>query len=88
MLGHTDILTFTLGIVLYGCETWSVTIRTEHNFGVFENRVLRIIFGPKREEVVGGWRTLHNDELHNLNALQNIIRLIKSRRMRWVGHGA
>jgi hypothetical protein len=53
---------------------------------VFENRVLRRIFGPKKEEVAGGWRRLHTEELHNLYATQNIIRVIKSRRMRWVGH--
>jgi hypothetical protein len=55
---------------------------------VFENRVLRIIFGPKRDEVMGGWRKLHNEELHNLYSSQSIIRIIKSRRMRWAGHVA
>jgi hypothetical protein len=55
---------------------------------VFENRVLRKIFGPKRDEVIGGWRKLHNDELHNLNFSQSIIRMIKSSRMRWAGHAA
>jgi hypothetical protein len=53
---------------------------------VFENRVLRTIFGPKRDEVTEGWRKLHNEELHNLYASQCIIRMIKSRRMRWAGH--
>jgi hypothetical protein len=55
---------------------------------VFENRVLRTIFGPKRDEVTGGWRKLHNEELHNLYSSPNIIRMIKSRRRRWVGHVA
>jgi hypothetical protein len=60
----------------------------EHGLRVFENRVQGIIFGPKREEVAGGWRRLHNEELHNLHASPNIIRVIKSSRMRWSGHVA
>jgi hypothetical protein len=71
---------------MYGCETWSVTVREEHKLRVFENRVLRRIFGPKRDGVTGGWRKLHNEELHNLYSSPSIIRLIKSRRMRWAGH--
>jgi hypothetical protein len=63
-------------------------IRTEHKLTVSENRVLRRIFRPKREEVAGGWRTLHNEELHNLYASPHIISVIKSRRMRWAGHVA
>jgi hypothetical protein len=63
--------------VLYGCETWSLTLRKEQRLRVFENRVLRRIFGPKREEVVGGWRRLHNEKLHNLYASPNTIRVIK-----------
>jgi hypothetical protein len=59
----------------------------EHRLRVFENRVLRRIFGPKREED-GSWRKLHNDELHSLYSLPNIVRVIKSRRMRWVGRVA
>jgi hypothetical protein len=59
-----------LPVVLYGCETWSLTLREEHRLRVFENRVLRRIFGPKRYEVTGGWRKLHNEELHNLNSIQ------------------
>jgi hypothetical protein len=55
---------------------------------VFENRVLRRIFGPKRDEVTGEWRKLHNEELHDLYSLPSIIRIIKSRRMRWAGHVA
>jgi hypothetical protein len=73
--------------VLYGCETWSLTSREEHRLRVFENRVLRRIFGPKREED-GSWRKLHNDEFHNLYSSPNIARVIKSRRMRWAGHVA
>jgi hypothetical protein len=71
---------------VYGCETWSLALREEHRLRVFENRVLGGIFGPKRDEVIGGWRKLHNEELHNLYCSQSIIRMIKSRRMRWVGH--
>jgi hypothetical protein len=68
---------------LYGCETWSLTLREEHRL-----RVLRRIFGPKRDEVTGGWRKLHNEELHNLYSSPSIFRMIKSRRMRWAGHVA
>jgi hypothetical protein len=73
---------------LYGREASSLTLREEHGLRVFENRVLRRIFGPKREEVAGGWGRLHNEELHNLYASPNIIRVIKSRRMRWAGYVA
>jgi hypothetical protein len=78
--------TIILPAVLYGCETWSLTLREEHRLRVFENRVLRRIFGPKRDEVMGQWRKLHNGELHNLYSSPDIIRHIKSRRMRWAGH--
>jgi hypothetical protein len=71
---------------LYGFETWSLILRDKHKLRVFENRVQRRMFGPKREEVVGGWRRLHNKELHNLYASPNIIRVSKSRMIRWVGH--
>jgi hypothetical protein len=71
--------------VLYGCETWSLTLRGEHRLRVFENRVLRRIFRPKRDEVTGGWRKLHNEELHNLYSSPSIIRMIKSRTMKWAG---
>jgi hypothetical protein len=74
--------TIIFPVVLYGCETWSLTIRAEHKLRVLENRVLRKIFGPKRDRVTGGWRKLHNEELHNLYSSPSIIRVIKSRRMR------
>jgi hypothetical protein len=77
-----------LPVVLYGCETWSLTLREEHRLRVFENRVLRRILGPKRDEVMGEWRKLHNEELHDLYSLPSIIRIIKSWRMRWAGHVA
>jgi hypothetical protein len=80
--------TIILSVVLYGCETWSLTLKEEHRLRVFENRVLRKIFGPKRYEVTGEWRKLHNEELHNLYSSPDIIRQIKSRQMRWTGHVA
>ena len=73
-------------VVLYGCETWSLTLREERRLRVFENMVLRRIFGPKRVEVRREWRNPHNEELNDLYCLSNIVRVIKSRRMRWVGH--
>jgi hypothetical protein len=73
---------------LYGREIWSLTLKEEHRLKVSENRALRRIFGPKREEVAGDWRRLHIEELHNLYTMPNIIRMIKSRRMRWAGHVA
>jgi hypothetical protein len=79
--------TVILSFVLYGCETWSLTLREGHRLRIFENRVLRKIFGPKREED-GSWRKLHNDELHNLYSSPNIVRVIKSRTMKWAGHVA
>jgi hypothetical protein len=74
--------------VLFRCETWSLTLREEHRLRVFENRVLRRMFGPTREEVTGEWRKLYNEELHILYSSSNIIRPIKSRRMRWAGYAA
>jgi hypothetical protein len=77
-----------LPVVLYGCETWFLILREECRLKVFENRVLRRIFGPKREELTVDWRKLHNEELNNLYSSSSIIRVIKSRRMRWAGHVA
>jgi hypothetical protein len=74
--------TIILPVVLYACETWSLTLREEHRLRVFENRVLRRIFGPKRNEVMGELKKVHNGELHNLYSSPDIIRQIKSRRMR------
>jgi PAS domain-containing protein len=78
--------TIILLVVLYGFETRSLALKEEHRLRIFWNRVLRRIFGSKREEVMGGWRNLHNEELHNLFFPPNIIRVVKSRRMRWTGH--
>ena len=80
--------TVILPVVLYGCETWSLTLREERKLRVFENRVLRRIFGLRRDEVTGEWRRLHNEELNDLYSSPNIVRVIKSRRMRWAGHVA
>jgi hypothetical protein len=80
--------TMILPVVLYGCETWSLTLREGHRLKVFENRVLRRIFGPKRDEIKGEWRQFHNGELHNLYSSPDIISQIKSRRMSWAGHVA
>jgi hypothetical protein len=80
--------TIILPVVLYGCETWSLTLREEQILRVFENRVLRRIFGPKRDEATVEWRRLHNEELNDLYSSPNIIRVIKSRRLRWAGHVA
>jgi hypothetical protein len=76
-----------LTVVLYGCETWSLILREERRLRVFENRVLRRIFGLKRDEVTGEWRKIHKEELHDLYSSFNIVRVIKSRRTRWVGYG-
>jgi hypothetical protein len=73
-------------VVLYGCETWSLTLREEHRLRVFENRVLRKVFGPKRDEVMGEWRKLLNEKLRDLYSSPSIIRLIKSKRMSGGGH--
>ena len=75
-------------VVLYGCETCSLTLRQERRLRVFENRVLRRVFGPERDEVTGEWRKLHNEELSDLYSLPNNVRVVKSRRMRWAGHVA
>ena len=73
------------GDVLYGCETWSLTLRDERRLRVFKNRVLRRVFGPKRDEVTGKWGKLRNEELSDLYSLPNIVRVVKSRRMRGGG---
>jgi PAS domain-containing protein len=75
-------------VVLCGCETWSLTLREEQRLRVFENRALRRIFGLKRNEVMGGCRRLHNEELRDSYSSPSIIRIIKSGRMRWAGHVA
>ena len=80
--------TIILPVVLYGCETWSLILREEHRLRVFENRVLKRVFGPKRDEVTEEWRKLYNEELSDLYSLPNIVRVVKSRRMRWAGHEA
>jgi hypothetical protein len=80
--------TVILPLVLYGCETLSLTLREGHRLRVFENRVLRRIFGLKRDEVTGGWRKLHNEELHGLYSSSSIVSEIKARRMRWEGQVA
>jgi hypothetical protein len=80
--------TVVLPVLLCGCETWSLTLREEQRLRVFENWVLRRIFGPKKDEATGEWRRLHNEELNDLYSSPNVIRVIKSRRMRWAGHVA
>ena len=80
--------TIILPVVLNGCETWSLTLREEHRLRVLENRVLRRIFWPRRDGVTWEWRKLHNEELNELTSSPNIVRVIKSRRMRWTEHVA
>jgi hypothetical protein len=80
--------TIILSVVLYACETWSLTLREEHRLRVFENRVLRRIFGPKKDELTGEWRKLHNEELRDLYSMPSIIRIIKSRSVRLAEHVA
>ena len=82
------LLTIILPVVLYGRETLSLTLREEHGLRVFENKVLRRIFGPRREDIKGEWRKLHNEELNVLYCSPNIVRVIKSRRTRYAGHVA
>ena len=80
--------TIILPVVLYGCETWLLTLMEEHRLRVFENLVLRRVFGPKRDEVTEEWRKLHNEEFRDLYSLPNIVRVVKSRIMRWAWHVA
>jgi len=75
-------------VVLYGCENWTLALREERKLRVFENMVLRRIFGPRSDEVTGDWRRLHNEELNDLYSSPNIARVIKWRRIRWIGHVA
>ena len=77
--------TIIFPVVSYGCENWSLKLREERRLRVFENRVLRGIFGPKRDEVTGEWRKLHNEGINDPYFSPNIVRVIKSRRMRWAG---
>jgi hypothetical protein len=77
-----------LPVVLYGCVTWSLTVRENQSVGVFKNSVLRTIFELKGDEVIIRWRKLHNEDLHKLYSPPNIIRMMKSRRMIWEGHVA
>ena len=76
-----------LPVVLYGCETWSLTLREECWLKLFENRILRRIFGPKKDEK-WEWRRLHSEELYSLYSSPIIVRVIKYRRLRWAGHVA
>ena len=80
--------TIILPVVLYGCETWSLTLWEERKLRVLENMMLRRIFGPRRDEVTEEWRGSHNEEPNDLYSSTNIVRLVKSRRMRWAGHVA
>jgi hypothetical protein len=81
-------ITIILPVVMYGCETWSLTLREEQRLRAFENRLLRRTFGTKTDKATGEWRRLHNEELNDLYSTPNIIRVIKSRRLRWAGHVA
>jgi len=80
--------TIILPIILYGCETWLLTLKEERKLRVFENMVLRRIFGPRRNKLTGEWRRLHNEDLNDLYSSPNIVQVIKWRRMRLVGHVA
>jgi hypothetical protein len=77
-----------LPMALYGCETWLLTLREERRLCVFENGVLRRVFGPKKDEVTGEWRKLHNEELRDLYSLPNIVWVVKSRSLWWPRHVA
>ena len=81
-------LLIILPVVLYGCETWLLTLREECRLRVFENKVFRRVFGPKRDKLTGEWRKLHNEELSDLYSLPSIVRVVRLRRMRWAGHVA
>jgi hypothetical protein len=84
---HSQFATLALlPVVLYECETWSLTVRKDRRLRVFENRALRRVFVLKTDDVTGEWRRLHNEELHALYSSPDIIRVIKSRRLRWAGY--
>jgi hypothetical protein len=83
-----DIQNYNFAYFLCGYETWSLTLREERRLRVFENRELMRIFGPKRDEVTGEWRKLHNEELSDLCSAPSIVRVITSERKRWMGHVA
>ena len=80
--------TVILPVILHGCESWSTTLADEQKLRVFENKVLRKIYGPKRDEMTGEWRRLHNEELHGLYDSPDVVRIMKSRRLRWSDHVA
>jgi len=80
--------TIILPVVMYGCETWSLTLKEERRLRMFQNLALRRVFDPKRDEVTGEWRKPHNEVLNDLYSSPNIFRMIKSRRMRWADHVA
>jgi hypothetical protein len=80
-VNNSNITKYNFALVLYGCETWSLILNEEHKLGVSDNRALRRIFGPKRDEITKCWRKLHNEELHNLYSSSYIIRMIKAKRM-------
>jgi hypothetical protein len=80
--------TIMLLVIMYGCETWQFTLTEEHRLRVTEKRVLKKIYGPEWEEVTGDWRKLHNEEVHHWCISPNIVKVIISRRIRWVGHVA
>jgi len=83
-----DMQNYNFAVVMYGCESWSFTLREERRLRVFENRVLRRVFGRKKAEVTGEWRKLHNEELNDLYSSPTIFRVIKLGRMTWARHGA
>ena len=87
-LGILHFLTLCIASVLNGCETWLLTLREEGRPWGFENRVQRRIFWPKRDEVTGEWKRLHNKELYALYSSPHIIRVIRSRKLKWAGHAA
>jgi hypothetical protein len=86
ILKNDHISDYILPVVLYGCETWSLTLREAYRLKVFEKNVLRRIFSPKRGKLARGWKSPHDEELRDLYSSASIIRIIKSRRIKWAGH--